>query len=305
MEIYAFNRREDDNLQYAEKELMTSIDKTYDLYHLLLLLVLDIADIAEEKIEQARNKKMPTWEDLNPNCRFVENAVVKMLREHEALNKYVSKNHLSWSDTHIPRSIYSDLIDWDAYSLYMNSPVSDFSGDKKFIVQMVTELFPNSDELESCLEEMNIYWNDDMEYVTVMVGKTIQQFSLSKGAAQDLKPLFKNEEDEEFVKVLLRKSILNDEKYTQLIEKHTTYWEIDRIALMDMLVMKMAISEIVEFDDIPVKVTLNEYIEIAKYYCTEKSGTFVNGILDKIVRDMKESGMLNKSGRGLIDESIR
>ena len=120
MEIYAFNRREDNNLQYAEKELMASIDKTYDLYHLLLLLVLDIADIAEEKIEQARNKKMPTWEDLNPNCRFVENAVVKMLRENEALNKYVSKNHLSWSDTHIPRSIYSDLIDWDAYSLYMN-----------------------------------------------------------------------------------------------------------------------------------------------------------------------------------------
>lgn len=305
MSLYAYNRREEENIVKAEKELMFSIEKTYELYHLMLLLLLDVADIVSEKMDQARQKKMPSAEDLNPNRRFVDNAVIAQLRDNDALNRYIANKKLSWVNyPHTLRSIYNDMIEWDVYNLYMNNPTNTYQADKKFVVQFLTELLPSSEDLEACLEEMSIFWNDDMEYVTVMAGKTIKKFKVSSNSDQELMPLFKNEEDEEFVKILFRKVILNSAKYSELIDKHTTNWELDRIALMDIIVMQMAISEIIEFPDIPIKVTLNEYIEIAKYYCTSKSGTFVNGILDNIVKEIKENGQFTKTGRGLIDESV-
>lgn len=305
MSLYALNRREDDTLSNAEKELMFSIEKTYELYHLLFLLLIEIYDIAFDKIDQARHKKIPTQDDLNPNCRFIENTVLKQLRNNEVLSRYAEKKKLSWINyRHIARGIYNDMVEWELYNMYMNAPVNNYQSDKKFIIQLVTELFPASEELESSLEEMSIYWNDDMDYVTVMVGKTIRKFKVGDEPTKEFMPLFKSEEDVDFVKILFRKVALNGEKYLKLIDKHTTNWEIERIALMDILVMQMAISEIIEFPDIPVKVTLNEYIEIAKYYCTSKSGTFVNGILDNVVKEIKETGMFFKSGRGLIDMSV-
>jgi N utilization substance protein B len=167
---------------------------------------------------------------------------------------------------------------------------------------MVTELFAASEDLNSNLEEQSIYWNDDMEYITAMVEKTLKKFKTESGESVSLMPLYKNEEDAEFVKILFRKAILHDKKSSELIDKNTTNWEVERIALMDILVMKMAITEILEFPEIPVKVTLNEYIEIAKYYCTSKSSTFVNGILDNIVKEMREDGIFSKYGRGLVGE---
>jgi len=305
MSLYAFNRREEENLSNAEKELMFSIEKTYELYHLLFLLALELVDIASEKIEQARLKKMPTPEDLDPNCRFINNAVIQQLRENDALKRYVAAKKLSWSNNqHVSRSLYNEMLEWDVYNLYMNSPTDNYQTDKKFIIQLITELFPGSEELEASLEEMSIYWNDDMEYVTVMAGKTIKKFKANDNSSQPLMPLYKNDEDKDFVKILFRKVSLNKDMYSELIDKHTTNWELDRIALMDILVMQMAISEMIEFPDIPIKVTLNEYIEIAKFYCTSKSGTFVNGILDNIVKEIKDTGMFTKSGRGLIDESV-
>ena len=143
-----------------------------------------------------------------------------------------------------------------------------------------------------------------MEYISAMVEKTLKKFKADSGENTSLMPLFKNEEDEEFVKILFRKAILHSEKCSELIDKNTTNWEVDRIALMDILVMQLAITEILEFPEIPVKVTLNEYIEIAKYYCTSKSSTFVNGILDNIVKEIREEGLLNKTGRGLVGEKI-
>ncbi len=305
MSLYAFNRREDDDLSHAEKELMFSIEKTYELYHLLFLLLLEIFEIATDRIDRARHKKMPTQDDLNPNCRFVENTVLRQLRDNDVLIDYAAKKKLSWTNyRHIARGIYSEMVEWDVYNQYMNSSSNNYQSDKKFVIQLVTELFPASEDLESSLEEMSIYWNDDMDYVTVMVGKTIKKFKVGDDSTKEFMPLFKSEEDVDFVRILFRKATMNGDKYLKLIDKHTTNWEVDRIALMDILVMQMAISEIIEFPDIPVKVTLNEYIEIAKYYCTSKSGTFVNGILDNIVKEIKETGMFFKSGRGLIDESI-
>ena len=303
MALYAFNRREDGNIPQAETELMYSIEKTYDLYHYLLLLVLEIADIAAEKIDQALQKRIPTQEDLNPKRWFIDNLVIAQLRKNKAFNTYIASRKLSWVNyAHIPRSIYNKMINWEKYEDYMTDPEHGYSFDKKFIINLITELFATSEDLEASFEEQSIYWNDDTDYVIVMIEKTLKKFKHDSDENTALMPLFKNKEDEEFVKILFRKAIHHTIECSELIDKNTTNWEVERIALMDILVMQLAITEILEFPEIPVKVTLNEYIEISKYYCTSKSSTFVNGILDNIVKEIRSKGLFNKSGRGLVGE---
>lgn len=303
MALYAFNRREDDNVAQAEKELLFSIEKTYDLYHYLLLLVLEVADVASEKIDQALQKRMPSPEDLNPRRRFIDNQVIAQLRNNKSFNDYISARKLSWINyPHIPRLMFSKMIAWDKYEEYMSSEVHSYLSDKKFIINLITKLFAGSEDLDSNFEEQSIYWNDDTEYVTLMIEKTLKKFKSDSGKNVPMMPLYKNQEDEDFVKILFRKAILNTKQCSELIDSNTTNWEVERIALMDILVMQLAITEIIEFQEIPVKVTLNEYIEIAKYYCTSKSSTFVNGILDNIVKEIRERGMFKKTGKGLIGE---
>jgi N utilization substance protein B len=305
MALYAFNRREDENLSHAETELMFSIAKSYDLYHYLLLLVIEVADIAGEKIDQALLKKMPSHADLNPKRKFIDNRLIAQLRKNTEFKNYISSRKLSWiNNSHIPRLLYNKMIVWEAYEEYMQADPDSFLSDKKFVIRLITDLFLNSEDLNSNLEEQSIYWNDDMEYISSMVEKTLKKFKADSGEKTPLMPLFKNDEDEEFVKILFRKAIVHKDKCSELIDKNTTNWEVDRIALMDILVMQLAITEILEFPEIPVKVTLNEYIEIAKYYCTSKSSTFVNGILDNIVKEIRDEGLFNKFGRGLVGESI-
>jgi N utilization substance protein B len=306
MSLYAFNRREDDDLAKAEKELMFSIGKTYDLYHYLLLLVLEVNDIAENKIEQALHKKIPTPADLNPNRRFIDNQVISQIRKNSAFKKYIFSSKLTWVNfSHIPRLLYNKMISWEVYDEYMNSEINNYQSDKKFIIRLITELFSESEDLLYSLEEQSIYWNDDIEYVLVMIEKTLKKFKADSGENTGLMPLFKNDEDEEFVKVLFRKTVLRTGEFSELIDSNTTNWEVERIALMDILVMQLAITEVLEFPEIPVKVTLNEYIEIAKYYCTSKSSTFVNGILDNIVKEIRGKGLIKKFGRGLVGESLK
>jgi len=196
------------------------------------------------------------------------------------------------------------MISWDSYEEYMTSEVHSYQTDRKFIIKLITTLFQQSEDLQSGLEEQSIYWNDDMEYVVSMIEKTLKKFKVDSGPSTPLMPLFKNDEDEEFVRVLFRKAVLTTKRNSDLIDKNTTNWEVERIALMDILVMQLAVTEILEFPEIPVKVTLNEYIEIAKYYCTSKSSTFVNGILDNIVKEIRDGGLLKKSGRGLVGEAL-
>ena len=301
--FYAFHCRGDNNLPQAESELMFSIDKTYDLYHLLILLIIELADIADNKIDQALQKRIPTSEDLNPKRKFVDNMVVEQLRNNRSFNDYINSRKLSWANnSHITRLLYNKMLQWEDYDQYVNSEINDYQTDKKFIIKLVTEFFVLSEDLNMNLEEQSIYWNDDMEYIIAMAEKTLKKFSENPKNEIKFMPLFKNKEDAEFVKTLFNKAILGYEKSSELIDRNTANWEIERIALMDILVMKLAITEIVEFPEIPVKVTLNEYIEIAKYYCTSKSSTFVNGILDKIVKEMRDEGLFKKQGRGLVGE---
>jgi transcription antitermination protein NusB len=301
--LYAFNRRKDANLAQAETELMFSIGKTYELYHYLLLLVLDVADIAEEQISRALEKRIPTQEDLNPQKRFINNKVIDQLRNNIPFNKYISSKKLSWVQyPHIPRLIHKKMMEWDFYKEYMTSDNNNYLSDRRFVIKLITELILRSEDFESNLEEQSIFWNDDLEYVSAMIEKTLRKFKVDSKEDSPLMPLFKNDDDEAFVKTLFSKAILHSAKCSELIENNTTNWEVDRIALMDIIVMQLAVTEILEFPEIPVKVTLNEYIEISKYYCTSKSSTFVNGILDNIVKEIREKGLFNKFGRGLVGE---
>ncbi|NSW95373.1 MAG: transcription antitermination factor NusB [Bacteroidales bacterium] len=301
--LYAFNRREDDNLSLAEKELMLSIEKTYELYHYILLLILEIAEVAAEKIDLALQKRMPTPEDLNPKRRFVDNMVIDQIRKNEAFNKYLNSKKLSWVNySHVPRILYNQMLSWDKYNDYMSSPEHSYAADRKFVLALVNEFFPASEDLGNNLEEQSIYWNDDYEYVIPMIEKTLKKFKPESGEKVPMMPLFKNDEDRDFVKTLFRKAVVNSKMYSDLIDRNTTNWEVERIALMDILVMQLAITEVIEFPEIPVKVTLNEYIEIAKNYCTPKSSTFVNGILDNIIKELRRDGKFVKRGRGLVGE---
>jgi transcription antitermination protein NusB len=303
MALYALNRRDDNDLVQAEKELLLSISRTYDLYHYILLLVIELSDIAREKIDIGLKKNMPTPEDLNPNMRFADNLIITQLRDCSDLGNFVTTRKLSWANSReIPRSIFNKMLQWDRYKEYMSAPKNTYGTDKKFIVALITEFLVASDDLITGLEEQSIFWNDDLEYVSAMIEKTLRKFKNENGAENALMPLYKNEDDERYVKTLFRKAVLNTKEWSEMIERNTTNWEIERIALMDILVMQLAITEIAEFEEIPVKVTLNEYIEIAKYYCTSKSSTFVNGILDKLVREMRDNGKFKKTGRGLVGD---
>ena len=325
--LYSCNRKETADLETAEQELMLSIRRSYDLYHYLLLLLISLSDLARERVALSGMKKVPGPEDINPNRRFADNRVIAQLRKNEqlrsyaeatpslwtrkdklnsmkALSRWLATKGLSWNDhPEVVRIIFNEMIQWDVYKAYMNSPESSYKADLRFIKDVVTKFFPASEDLETSLEEQSVYWNDDLPFAASMIRNSLGRFRENdEGSAISIPPLFTNDDDEKYVKVLLRKTILHSEKNSELIDAHTTNWEVERIALMDKLVMQLAITELVEFPEVPVKVTLNEYIEIAKEYSTAKSSTFVNGILDKIVKEMRAGGTINKSGRGLIGE---
>jgi transcription antitermination protein NusB len=302
--LYAFNRKEGDDLNEAEKELNAGINKAYDLYLYLLLLLVELAAIANEKIEAALQKKMPTRDDLHPRRRFADSIIIVKLAECSMIEKIAREKGVSWSNSReISRVLYNKMVSWEPYKTYIKGENSGINEERKFLMTLLTELLLTSDDLISHLEEQSIFWNDDLEFAVIMVEKTLRKIKDDGSELKSLLPLYKNEDDEKFATLLLRKALLSNSTTRELIDKHTTNWEIERIALMDILVMQLALAEIIAFPEIPVKVTLNEYIEIAKYYSTSKSSTFINGILDKVVREMREKNMFEKSGRGLIGET--
>ncbi len=300
---YAYLKSGDQAISQAEKELFFSIQKSYDLYHYLLLLVIDIAHYAESRIDLAKQKKMPIYEDLNPNTKFIDNRLIKRLKENEDLKKYLNDNKLSWvNHPELIKKIYNQLKESELFDKYMNSGVNGFNEDKKFITDIYAKIIVNSEDLYQILEEQSIFWNDDVDFVIGMIIKTFRTFKAKSAGEESLMPLFKDDEDRDFVKKLFRKSLLNHKENEQLISKFIKNWDVERVAYMDIVVMSIAITEMIEFNEIPVKVSLDEYIEIAKFYSTEKSNVFINGILDKLVEHLKKEGKIQKVGRGLIGE---
>ena len=303
--LYAyFKHSGESTVNKSEKELLFSINKAYDQYHYFMLLVIDIGDYAHTRIDIARNKKIPSEEDLNPNTKFVENKVIEQLRNNKQLQQYLSSTKLSWSNyPELIKGIYNFLIKSEDFKLYMSNKSRSYKEDKSFVCSLLKNLIPTYEPLFHALEEQSIYWNDEPEFILGIVIKTLKKFNEDEGENAELLPLYKNDEDADFSKKLLRKVILNHNQYLQIIEKFSKNWEVDRIAFLDILLMQMAIAEAIEFPSIPVKVTLNEYLEIAKYYSTAKSNIFLNGILDKAFVYLRENKQIRKQGRGLIGDT--
>ena len=298
--LYAHMKSDADSLMASEKMLVTSIDKTYDLYFLLMSLVVEMAQYAEQRQEAAKNKKLPTYEDLNPNRKFVDNAVIRLLAQSDSVNDVLAARKLSWAKyPELVKALYTQLEQSDYYKKYMASQESSFRDDLALITEFYTRELEESEILESALDEMSILWNDDLGFALLMVTRTLSNMRASHTEVKVL-PKFKSIEDLDFARELFAKAAVNFDNYQAEIEKYTRNWDVDRIAFMDNLIMATAVAELVTFPSIPVKVTLDEYIEIAKYYSTHGSSTFINGILDKIVASFTEEGKINKSGRGLI-----
>ncbi|MGQ1948120.1 transcription antitermination protein NusB [Geofilum sp. OHC36d9] len=293
--VYAFHKNGGQSVQEVEKELYHSISKSFELYHWLLLLLIDIKDYAANRIENARNKKMPSDEDLHPNTRFIDNVVIAQLADNNELNSYIEATGLSWANQpEFVRELFEVVTKSDLYKAYMEDESQSYDSQKKFVVKLVEKVIGQYEPLYQQFEEQSIYWNDESEFVVSMVIKTLKEFEKLNGSDQPLQKEFKDQEDKTFVSLLFRKSLLNGKSYTELISKFSEHWDLDRVAFMDIVLMHIALSEVLEFPLIPVRVTLNEYIEIAKHYSTPKSSVFINGMLDKIINHLTDEGKIKK-----------
>lgn len=298
--LYAHLKSDADSLMASEKTLVASIDKTYDLYFLMLSLIAELAHYAEQRQELARKKQLPTYEDLNPNRKFVENAVVRLIAQSDAVNDHLAARKLSWAKyPELIKTLYSQLEQSDYYKSYMARAERSWKEDLALVTDFYTRELEECEMLEDVLDEISILWNDDLGFALIMVTRTLSNMRPSHTDVKVL-PKFKSEEDLDFAMELFEKAAIGYDSNLQQIERFTRNWDVERIAFMDNLIMATAVAELTTFPSIPVKVTLDEYIEIAKFYSTAGSSTFINGVLDKAVASLTEEGKINKSGRGLI-----
>jgi transcription antitermination protein NusB len=299
--LYSYFKKQDETIAASEKELFFSIEKSYQLYYYLLLLIIDIADYAESRIELAKRKKIPSYTDLHPNTRFIDNRIVKRIRNNGSFTAFFEKNKLSWVNyPELIKALYQKVVDSEGYREYSDNEENGFKEDKKFIIYIYKHIIAEHEDLYDILEEQSIFWNDEIEFIISIIIKTINK--LKKDKNKIYTKLYKNEEDKDFVKNLFRKTILHHEEYEKLIREYSKNWDVERIAFMDILLMQMAITEAIEFKSIPTKVTFNEYLELSKFYSTAKSNVFINGILDKVFEHLKKTNQIVKQGRGLIGE---
>ena len=294
--VYAYYQNGSKNLDSAEKELFFSLSKAYDLYNYLLMLMVALTNYAQKRVDAGKAKLAPTSEDLSPNMKFIENKFVAQLEVNKQLLEFISNQKKTWdNDQEFVKELYDKITASDLYKEYMASSDSSYEADRELWRKLYKSFVFNNDSLDQVLEDQSLYWNDDKEIVDTFVLKTIKRFEESKGASQPLLPEFKDDEDQEFARRLFRRTILNGDYYRHLISDNTRNWDLDRVAFMDVVIMQCALAEILSFPNIPISVSLNEYVEIAKLYSTAKSGSFINGTLDGIVNQLKKEGKLTKN----------
>lgn len=297
--LYAHLKSGSTSLPASQKNLVSSINKAYDLYFQMMALIVEVARYAESRQELAKQKRLPTYEDLNPNRRFVDNGVIHLIATSDSVQDEIARRKLSWANyPDTIKDIYNRLTEAPFYKEYMSATNSSFSDDRKFVETFYTSL-DEDESLAEVIDEMSLMWNDDLSFALYMVIRTVSNLKQSHTEVKVL-PQFKSDEDLEFAKELFSASLLQFDENQEIIDKYTRNWDVERIAFMDNLIISVAISELTSFDSIPVKVTLDEWIDIAKYYSSPSSSTFVNGVLDKIVVELREKGKINKSGRGLL-----
>ena len=298
--VYAYTQCEGITPVASEKNLVASINKAYDLYFHLLALVPEIAEYAAERIRIGENKKLPTYDDLHPNRKFVDNKVIARLVEDEGLQAEISARKLSWKDNRdLIVALYNALVRQPFYMKYMASDERSFREDAQLVSDIYMTMLEEFEPLESALEAQSILWNDDLGFILTMVSRTILSMRESHEEIK-LMEQFKSEEDLDYAKTLLRYAVAGYERISLMLDNSLQNWDIERVALMDQIILITAIAEAESFASIPVRVTMNEYIDIAKCYSTESSGGFINGILDRIITRLVDEGKIIKSGKGLL-----
>ncbi|MBT3548009.1 MAG: transcription antitermination factor NusB, partial [Flavobacterium sp.] len=290
----------DDDIVKEEKFIKFSIKKMFDLYVLLLQLLVEVQKLAVQKQEISKKKYLATKEDLSPNRKFVDNKLIKKLAESASLSLHIEGQNLNnWSkDDEYVKIIWDKLQKSDLFSTYLNTTEDSYKIDKGFLIDFFREIVAPNTKLAEYFEDENITWVDDIPFVNTWVARSLNK--QKEKSTFTLGSLYKNQDDQDFVSKLFKKVILNHHTFENDIKIHTPNWESDRIADMDMILIKMGACEFLHFPFIPTKVTINEYIEIAKDYSSEKSGYFVNGVLDKLSREFAKDKKFVKVGRGLL-----
>ena len=293
--VFAYYHKEYNDIKIAENELHLSLRRTYDLYYYFLLLIVELTRLQEQRIDARKMKHLPTEEDLNPNTRFINNRFARQLAKNEMLHQYIREHGISWTnEKDFVKILLDRILASDVYAEYLKTSEDTYETDREFWRSVFRHLICGNEEIEDMLEDLSIYWNDDVEIIETFVLKTIKRFKATMGGKQELLPMYKDEEDAAFVVQLFRQTIQHEDEYRERIDRHTKNWESERVANMDMVIMQVALAEMMNFPKIPIKVTLNEYIDAAKYYSTPKSSVFINGVLDSIVKELKKEKLLLK-----------
>lgn len=301
-ELYAYNTNPDASVAQVEADLDKSVKACHELFVWLFCLLPEIAFYRLKKLESLKEKYNPTDEDLNPNMRFVENAVIQQIEQSKQLKALTSDYKVNWDDeSDLVAKLFHQIEEMPEYEAYMKKENSSYKSDKTFVLQIVEKIFANNDLLHWYMGEKNLHWISDYDEAVTMLYQNISAFKKDEDN-NGISPIYGDDEAKEFCHRLFRLTLSNAEEYTNLIDSKLQNWELDRIMNMDMLLMQMALCEFLEFPLIPIKVTLNEYIEIAKWYSSDKSKVFINGILDRLIVDLRNENRINKTGRGLYQD---
>ena len=291
---YAYYQNGNKNIDTAEKELFFSLSKAYDLYNYMLALIVAVSKEAARRNEVLvqRSKREGKAE---PSQKFVFNRFAIQLAENYQLNDFMSTQKTNWDDN---ASLVSDLLEKieqsDIYQEYMNNAEDNYDADRELWRKIYRTFIQDNDDIDSVLEDMSLYWNDDKTVVDTFVLKTIKRFEEQNGAKQELLPEWDSEEEKDFARKIFRAAIMNADEYQRYMSEASRNWDFSRLAYMDIILMQIAIAEMMTLSNIPVSVTINEYVEIAKFYSTPKSAGYINGMLDSIARSLIESGRLAK-----------
>ena len=291
---YAYYQNGSKNIESAEKELLFSLSKAYDMYNYLLALIVGITRESRRHLEvaQARAKREGT---AMPSQKFAYNRFALQLEGNKMLNDFMEAQKKSWdNEPEFLKKIYTQITESQIYKDYMASAEADYTSDRELWRKLYRTLIQDNKDLDALLEEQSLYWNDDKEVVDTFVLKTIKRFDEKNKSTQELLPEYDSEEDKDYARKLFRATIMNANEYQRYMSEASQNWDFDRLAYMDIIIMQIAIAEILTFPSIPVSVSINEYVEIAKYYSTPRSAGYINGMLDAIARHLVKTGKLLK-----------
>lgn len=300
--IYALIQSKDDSLEKQQKFLKVSIDNMYVLYLLVLSLLAELHKMAEKHVSHASKKYVATEADKYPDGeKFVKNKLLLQISNNESLKKELSNRKLNnwYLNEEYVKIIYKEVVASDIYKDYMTNDKDGYENDKEIILQLYKSIIAPNDKIYDYFEDEKLTWVDDIPIVNTYLVKRLRKATTSSDESFFLPSLLKDQQDMEYANELLTKTLLNDAKWEKEIEGKTPNWDNDRLAEIDSIILKMGICELLNFSSIPEKVTLNEYLEIAKEYSTPKSSIFINGVLDKLAKEYKSEGKLQKIGRGL------